>query len=284
MKSPLRTLFIFLVFATPAFSVLLGVGNESDDSTRIAEIRATLEDIAERLNLLKNKAPVVDSSNEAQKITKPLQKIQFDQAPKRGTTTPLELEKLPPSVDSQKMDNTSFEPKGVGFYFLPFIGIQTTNDLEWSSVGGVFDIEESEGMSAGLRLGYDWRNFFADFQLSYFQNDMKSINIPLDFSGETEGLGVHISVGGRVHFNDYLAGVLGAGIGGVDQDVSFQLSGIAVEESDLLFSYQIFAGLELRPIDYLVIALRYRWMGVEEVEIFSSRNHHLAELAVGYVF
>ena len=284
MKSLLRSLFILLAFATPAFSVLLGVDNESDDRMRIAEIRATLEDIATRLDELQYKAPDVGTTQEAPKITTPLPTIQIDPAPKQSTSAPVQTEKVPASVDSQTMDETSLEPRGIGFYFLPFIGIQTTNDLEWSSVGGVFDIEESEGMSAGLRLGYDWRNFFADFQLSYFQNDMKSINIPLDFSGETEGLGVHISVGGRVHFNDYLAGVLGAGIGGVDQDVSFQLSGIAVEESDFLFSYQIFAGLELRPIDYLVIALRYRWMGVEEMEIFSARNHHLAELAVGYVF
>ena len=90
-------------------------------------------------------------------------------------------------------------------------------------------------------------------------------------------------MGGRVHFNEYIAGVLGTGIGGMDQDISLQLSGITVEESDFL-SYQILAGFELRPIDCLVIGLRYRWMGVEEMEIFSTRNHHLAELAVGYVF
>ena len=79
----------------------------------------------------------------------------------------------------------------IGFYILPFIGIQTTNDLEWSSVG-VFDIEESEGMSAIYAWGMIGVTSLRDFQLSYFQNDMKSINIPLDFSGETEGMGIHI--------------------------------------------------------------------------------------------
>ena len=284
MKSLLRSLFIFLAFAVPTFSVLLGVDTESDDRSRIAEIKATLEDIATRLDELQYKAPDVDTTQEAPKIKTPLPTIQIDPAPEQRTSTQVQIEKVSPGVDSQTVDGTSFKPMGIGFYILPFIGIQTTNDLEWSSVGGVFDIEESEGVSAGLRLGYDWRNFFADFQLSYFQNDMKSINIPLDFSGETEGMGIHISVGGRVHFNEYIAGVLGAGIGGLDQDISFQLAGLAMEESDFLFSCQIFAGLELRPIDYLVIGLRYRWMGVEEMEIFSARNHHLAELAVGYVF
>ena len=284
MKSPVRTIFILLAFSMSTFSVLLGVDSATDDSARIAELRVTLEGIAARLDELQYKAPDVYTTQEAPKITTPLPNIQIDPVPKQRTSIPVQIEKVPARVDSHTMDETSIEPKGIGFYFLPFIGIQTTNDLKWSSVGGVFDIEESEGMSAGFRLGYDWRNFFADFQLSYFQNDMKSINIPLDFSGETEGLGVHISAGGRVYFNEYIAGVLGAGIGGVDQDVSFQLSGIAVEESDLLFSYQIFAGLELRPIDYLVIGLRYRWMGVEKMEIFSARNHHLPEIAVGYVF
>jgi opacity protein-like surface antigen len=284
MKSLLRSLFIFLAFATPTFSVLLGTDTATDDSSRTAEIRATLEDIAARLDELQYKAPNVDAIQVAPKITTPLPTIQIDPAPKQRTSAQVQIEKVPARVDSQTVDETSLEPTGIGFYILPFIGIQTTNDLEWSSVGGVFDIEESEGMSAGLRLGYNWRNFFADFQLSYFQNDMKSINIPLDFSGETEGMGVHISVGGHFHFNEYIAGVLGAGIGGLDQDISFQLAGLVVEESDFLFSYQIFAGFELRPIDYLVIGLRYRWMGLEEMEMFSARNHHLAEVAVGYVF
>ena len=284
MKSLLCSFFIFLAFATPTCSVLLGTPAATDNNSRIAEIRATLEDIAARLDGLQYKAPDVNTTHEAPKITTPLPTIQIDPAPNQRTNTQVQIEEVSSRVDSQTVDETSFEPIGIGFYILPFIGIQTTNDLKWSSIGGVFDIEESEGMNAGLRLGYDWRNFFADFQVSYFQNDMKSINISLDFSGETEGMGVHISAGGRVHFNEYITGVLGAGIGGVDQDISFQLAGLAVEESDFLFSYQIFAGLELRPIDYLVIGLRYRWMGVEEMEMFSARNHHLAELAVGYVF
>ena len=70
-------------------------------------------------------------------------------------------------------------------------------------------------------------------------------------------MGIHISVGGRVHLNEYIAGVLGTAQG-MDSDISLQLSGITVEESDF-FSYQILAGFELRPIDCLVIGLRYRW-------------------------
>jgi opacity protein-like surface antigen len=162
--------------------------------------------------------------------------------------------------------------------------MQTTNNLEWKSSGGVFEIEESLGLSAGLRLGYDWKNFFADFQLSYFYNEMKSINVPLVFLGETDGLGFHLSGGSRIHFNDYFAGLLGGGLGGVDQESSFLLSGISVEEKDFLFSYQIFAGFELRPIDHLIIGIRYRWLRIQEMEIFSNREMHLAELSVGYVF
>ena len=35
--------------------------------------------------------------------------------------------------------------KRVGFYVLPFIGFQSSQELEWKSVGGNFEIEEKNG-------------------------------------------------------------------------------------------------------------------------------------------
>tara|TARA_B100001093_G_C26854511_1_gene1026766 strand:- start:1501 stop:2343 length:843 start_codon:yes stop_codon:yes gene_type:complete len=269
-----------LIFCILLSSELVGKEKTEEDSkSSILEIKNKLESIAERLDDLKYKAPKLNIPEPSILEISPERQAETSQLPDREM--PKIDDKHEPVISSLKHINKS---KGVGFYILPFFGMQTTNDLEWNSVGGVFEIEESIGLSGGLRLGYDWRNFFADFQLSYFHNDMKSINVPLVFLGETDGVGFHFSGGGRIHFNDYISGLLGAGLGGVNQESSFLLSGISVEESDFLFSFQLFTGLELRPVDYLVLGIRYRWMRVEEMELFSARDMHLAELSVGYVF
>lgn len=253
--------------------------NAGDPNSSILEIKNKLESIAVRLNDLKYAAPKLNIPRASTIELIPGSLAEPSLLPDEEIRKIEVRQKL--VVPSTLNGEESYR---IGFYILPFFGMQTANNLEWKSAGGVFDIEESLGLGGGLRLGYDWRNFFADFQLSYFQNDMKSINVPLVFLGETDGLGFHLSGGGRIHFNNYFAGLLGAGLGGVDQESSFLLSGISVEEKDFLFSYQIFAGFELRPIDHLILGIRYRWLRIEKMEVFSNRDMHLTELSVGYVF
>ncbi len=177
--------------------------------------------------------------------------------------------------------------KGIGFYVLPFFGVLVPDELEWYSVGGDFEIEEENGYSSGVRMGYGGKYFFSDFQVSYFHNEMESMDIGLpglSFSGKTEGMGGHISAGAKIPFSQSFNITLGGGLGGTYQDVSFRLMGITVEEEDLLFSYQLFTGIEYYPTDYLRLGLRYRWLCVEEMDLFAARDLHLAELALGYVF
>ena len=125
---------------------------------------------------------------------------------------------------------------------------------------------------------------FADLQLSYFENDLTKLDSFGSFSGEAKGLGVHLSGGLRLHFNNLVAWVLGGGLGGVDQDISFHLANLPVMEDEFLLSYQIFTGLELRAFEHAVLGLRYRWLRVNEMDLFSARDMHLTELSLGYIF
>ena len=56
---------------------------------------------------------------------------------------------------------------------------------------------------------------------------MKSIKLPfpvpfpLSFSGKSKALGFHVTGGGRFHLNQYISASIGAGIGGVNQNISF---------------------------------------------------------------
>ena len=186
-----------------------------------------------------------------------------------------------------KKEETIVGAKRLGFYVLPFIGFQSSQELEWKSFGGNFEIEEKNGVSWGLRVGHDWKYAFTDFQLSGFNNSFEEMDIGfpgVDFSGESSGFGGMISGGLRYDFTRFLSASLGGGFGFVQQELSMSIMGIPVEDEDLIFTYHFFTGLELRPFEHFLIGLRYRWSRVGEMEYFSSRQIHFAELSAGYVF
>ena len=186
-----------------------------------------------------------------------------------------------------KKEETIVGAKRLGFYVLPFIGFQSSQELEWKSVGGNFEIEEKNGVSWGLRVGHDWKYAFTDFQLSGFNNSFEEMDIGfpgVEFSGESSGFGGMISGGLRYDFTRFLSASLGGGFGFVQQELSMSIMGIPVEDEDFMFTYHFFSGLELRPFEHFLIGLRYRWSRVGEMEYFSSRQIHFAELSAGYVF
>ena len=244
----------------------------------IEELKQTLDSIGEELALLKNRN---------QKSVVPEAKISSPEPiniyPKRRVEEKYKGHRESPTVQfSTNKSKNDFQ----GFYLMPFLGLQNTDDLVWKSFFGDIEIKESSGSVVGLSTGWQWRNFFSDFQLFYTENKMKSMDLPfpLSFSGESQGIGVHLNGGGRFFLNDFISFSLGAGIGGVNQNISFLLAGIPVEEKDFLLSYQLFTGLEIRPIESACLGLRYRWLNIEEMESFSSRDLHLLEMYLGYLF
>ena len=72
------------------------------------------------------------------------------------------LVKIGNKAEIKKADYCS--KKRLGFYVL--YRFQSSQELEWKSVGGNFEIEEKNGVSWGLRVGHDWKYAFTDFQLS----------------------------------------------------------------------------------------------------------------------
>jgi opacity protein-like surface antigen len=245
---------------------------------KVEEVRSTLSEIAQKLQELKTQkvmgissSPSFSASEKSVPINSPKPKVSVTESSTRNVSRGGEVGRFDPS----------------GFYILPFLGLLTSENLTWDSLFfGEFDIKEGAGTSTGISTGYEGKNFFSDLQLSYMQNRMKSMDLPfpLSFSGMTKGMGGHLSGGGRIHFNEYISLSLGAGIGGVKQDVSFLLSGISVQEKDFLMSYQIFTGIEYRPVESSSIGLRYRWLSIDEMDAFSSRDLHLIELWLGYLF
>jgi len=253
--------------------------NQVANGEEINNIKSMLEEISAGLDSLKSESATVDLPL----MPDPLEEISEEEAAFFDTSKP--------SINSDySVENAEdyFDEKKhslEGYYIRPFLGAVMSNQLEWNSFLGGRRIDGSSGVSGGLSAGYELRNFFADLQLSYFQYDLRSIDVPnLPFKGEVDGIGIHLSGGGRIYLSQNLAVFCGLGFGGVSQDVSFTLVGDLVNESDFLFSGQIFTGLEFRPTDYTIIGLRYRWLVVEQMQSFSDRSLHLAELSAGYLF
>ena len=178
-------------------------------------------------------------------------------------------------------------PLRKGLYLLPFLGLYHSQNLEWKSKAGEFEISQKTGFSSGFRFGYGWKLVFADFQLSYFHNDLGDLDAGLpsmSFSGETKGMGAHFSVGTKVPLSESFDLKLALGIGGISQDLSFHLMDMVVEEEKFLLSGQLLGSIEYYPNQNLSFSLGYRWMNLSEMELFSSRDLHLAELSLGYRF
>ena len=279
----MRTVFqnitnLFLLVACFTGAASGEVKKFKERELEMEEVRQTLEAISVKLALLKNRKHMSAVPEAKISSLEPIN-ISPEKRVKEKYKSQRESSSVQFSINKSKND---FQ----GFYLMPFVGLQETNDLTWRSLGGDIEIKERPGAVVGLSTGWQWRNFFSDFQLTYIKNKMKSFEtpIPLSFTGESTGVGVHLAGGGRFFLNDLVSFSLGAGVGGVNQNISFVLAGIPMEEKDFLLSYQLFTGVEIRPADSTCLGLRYRWLNIEEMESFSSRNLHLLEMYLGYLF
>ena len=250
-----------------------------DFKIKVEEVRKTLFEISQNLQKLKTKDVTGISSNSNFPV---LGKSQSSLPNRTNFIT-----QVPSHTHIKNSESESRDTHYSGFYILPFLGILASENLSWeSSFLGEFEIEEGVGTSTGLSIGYGGKNFFSDLQISYIQNRMKSMDLPfpISFSGISKGLGIHLNGGGRVHLNQNFSFSIGAGIGGVDQDISFLLSVLEVEDEEFVMSYQIFSGFEYRPVVSTSMGLRYRWLHIDKMDLFSSRDLHLIELWLGYLF
>ena len=142
-------------------------------------------------------------------------------------------------------------------------------------------------------MGVESPHFFIEGEFSYSRNKLKgSVDIHPAFptykaNGESEGFGILLNAGGRFTLSDSISVLIGAGFGAVNQEIGFEMQTkdpIFIEEEDTLFTYQLFSGLNYDFSDQFRLGLRYRWMKVGEMDDFSDRELHLAELSMGYVF
>lgn len=193
-------------------------------------------------------------------------------------------EPIPSQLSSQFLAASSSKNQ-IGFYILPFAALQTPGEFSYKFPFGNVEIEQDMGFSTGWRVGVEGPYLFLDTEFSYHRNKFQSLqSIPLPFEGEAEGFSFLINAGAKIRISERFSLILGGGFGAMNQEMGFDLSTNLIEEESMLFTYQLFNGINFAMAEHLRLGLRYRWMRVGEMEFFTSRDLHLAELSLGYVF
>ena len=182
-----------------------------------------------------------------------------------------------------------YEPN-TGFYFLPFAGTASINDVEYLPPNLMISkVRSNVGYSIGARFGYRWKYFYLEERFSHMEAKLEHIefpaNSPLPISGEISSLSFQQALGLNFDFNHWIGIQFGVGAGISQQEFSASFapySSILVE--DWVFSYDGIIGLTFQPIGYFRGGINYRWLRTEALEGFSSTDMHLIELCIGIQF
>jgi hypothetical protein len=176
--------------------------------------------------------------------------------------------------------------EGPGAYLIPSLALVHSTGFEWKS-GSHYEVEESLGGGASLRVGWMWDNFFTDFHFTYARTELDSIDLGglnPSFSGDTEFFGFHLTGGGKVDLLDDLKLPFGFGVGGGRQEISMTLDGVPISDHDFVLTHHLFAGLEYFATEHLLFGMRYRLVNLGEMSIFSKRALQMLEVSCGYQY
>ena len=181
--------------------------NSPNSTVLLSDIDKSLNSISDRIEQFLKNDMIYSSSDTQLSENKSLKKHSINVVSK---AVPPIVQKKMPSDSHGRSPST-----GLGFYILPFAGLQSSNHLTFNTVlGGELDIDEKVGFNSGVRIGYNFKNLFTDLQLSHFRNSFKENSGSFLVNGESTGAGIHISFGGRFDLNHYSSFYLGGGVGG----------------------------------------------------------------------
>ena len=254
------------------------------------KMRITRNEII-RLNALDlNVSKTVPEQSQIQRISIPEQKIKNETLLKTGVN---ERPYLPVGNKSseEKISLTRSNEK-VGFYLLPFIGINFAKDFAWtpSPSASTKKMQQSAGFSYGFISGKSWEKLFVEFDLGYLQNEIDGfvgeVVTPFNMfkDGHTKLLKIHINTGLSFDLGEMAKLHLGGGFGLSHQKVFMDWIGSTVKEEDSALGHQFFSEIHFNPTEDFQLGLKYEWCSVPEINTISSRKIHQISLLAGYVF
>ena len=282
-----------MIWVRQHYSLNAGIKSELETHRR------KISSLSEKLDAFQHKFHSIEHVDKPNFMAKNSSKMELQKPPSKNSTSGFkspqsftEGNDVSSKSNKSNFDNSkSYPNRKLGFYILPFVALQTAGDFR----SQIFqtEIEQDTGFSSGWRIGVESPHFFIESEFSYSRNKLKGSVVipmlppsfnPIKADGETEGIGVLLNAGSRFSLSDRISFLVGAGFGVVKQEIGFDIASTLLEEEDTLFTYQLFSESNYDLSDRFRLGLRYRWMKVGEMNDFSSRDLHLAELSMGYVF
>lgn len=254
------------------------------------KMRTTRNEII-RLNALDlNVSKTVPQKSKVERISIPEQKIENESLLKIGVNE-RSFEPVGNKRTEEKISLTRGNEK-VGFYLLPFIGMNFAEDFAWtpSASASTKMMQQSTGLSYGFISGKSWEDFFVEFDLGYLQNEINGFKgeVVTPFSmfkdGHTRLLKMHINTGLSIDLGEMAQLHLGGGLGLSHQKVLMDWIGSTVKEEDSALGHQFFSEIHFNPTKDFKLGLKYEWNSVPEINTISSRQIHQISLLAGYVF
>lgn len=175
-----------------------------------------------------------------------------------------------------------------GFYVSGNIGLAMANDSELTDStvpGTTVDTEFDSGLSFGAALGYDFKPFRVEGEISYQQNDIDNIGAG-DVFFEPTGDAVVLSflMNGYYDFinSSAFTPYVSAGLGVAQIEFNnLNISALGFSGSndeDTVFAYQVGVGVGYAITEKVTIDLKYRYFGTADSEYdtieaeFASHN------------
>ena len=254
------------------------------------KMRTTRNEII-RLNALDlNVSKTIPQKSKVERISIPEQKIESESLLKIGVNE-RSFEPVGNKRTEEKISLTRGNEK-VGFYLLPFIGMNFAEDFAWtpSASASTKMMQQSTGLSYGFISGKSWEDFFVEFDLGYLQNEINGFKgeVVTPFSmfkdGHTRLLKMHINTGLSIDLGEMAQLHLGGGLGLSHQKVLMDWIGSTVKEEDSALGHQFFSEIHFNPTKDFKLGLKYEWNSVPEINTISSRQIHQISLLAGYVF
>lgn len=254
------------------------------------KMRITRNEII-RLNALDlNVSKTVPEQSQVQRISIPEQEIENESLLKIGVNEGPYV----PVGNKRTEEKISFTRgnEKVGFYLLPFIGINFAGDFDWtpSSSASAKKMQQSTGISYGIISGKSWDNIFVEFDLGYLQNEINGFEgevvTPFNMfkDGHARLLKLHINSGLSIDLGEMAQLHLGGGLGLSHQKILMDWIGSTVKEEDSALGHQFFSEIHFNPTEDFKLGLKYEWSSVPEINTISSRQIHQISLLAGYVF
>lgn len=192
----------------------------------------------------------------------------------------LEVEVVPPRY---------LESEFGKFFIQPFLGLSLIS--EKMRVASDAEVETDLGYGVGLIFGRRWGNLVGEIHFGHYVNEFSP---QISGSFETEGYLETSNVGARIGYGIPFSerGTIRGGLGfGFAQrrnylDISPVSGGstLSYSESESVFTYDFHLGISYEISIGWDVVLAYRYMNMDEFDIFDDISYHLFELGLGKNF